>query len=365
MTVTYTLRNPITKNDILPIYIEPNDSELAKDWQIALHKELMRDSLLEKNYCWHGWPDSQRDLKYLCEQLNRHIVQINHGLKTKYELIDYVDWQTVMIPLTGIDQNGKRGGGVNHDVMNKIHNHFEHLQGTVGALSEHYKQADPSTKYSIRQLNNLCHEIESLCLSIRKKHYTPEWVRPSQITTFLNAKRYLLFNHHREGFVKNSYDRRFGHVYMHWAQIGKTLFEVFNDEKGADIDKTVCDAITHLEYYSGEFDIEWGRDIVYSDGYPWHKTKMDNFNQWLERNGFDPKDPNLSLGYLEIGKVDLRRSFGTEDPCTIWDMMSEKLDIYSIECYGTTATYDYNWTDTDYEQQQINHLMPGYLSNVR
>jgi hypothetical protein len=92
---------------------------------------------------------------------------------------------------------------------------------------------------------------------------------------------------------------------------------------------------------------------------------MDSFNQWLERNGFDPKDPNLSLGYLEIGKVDLKRSFGTEDPSVIWEMMGKRLDIYSIECLGSTATYDYNWADEDYEQQQINYLMPGYLSNVR
>ena len=365
MTITYTLRNPITKNDILPIYIELNDNELARDWQSALHKEVKKSSLLEKNYCWHGWPNTQRNLQYLCDNLNKHILQINTGLKLSYEHIETIDCQTVMHPLTGIDEPGKRGGGVNHNIMNKIHNHFEHLQGTVGNMSEWYKTADPKTKYSIRQLNNICHEIESLCLSIRKQFYTPEWVRPSQITTFLNATRYHLFDHHREGFVKNSYDRRFGHVYMHWAQIGKTLFEVFNDENGADIDSAMCDAITHLEYYSGEFDIEWGRDIVYADDYSWHKTKMDNFTQWLERNGFDPKDPNLSLGYLEIGKVDLKRSFGTEDHAVIWEMMGKRLDIYSIECLGSTATYDYNWTDKDYEQQQINYLMPGYLSNVR
>ena len=152
---------------------------------------------------------------------------------------------------------------------------------------------------------------------------------------------------------------------MHWAQIGKTLYEVFRDEKGADIDQAVCDAITHLEYYSGEFDIEWGRDVVYGNAHPWHTKEMDNFYEWLERNGFNSQDPNLSLGYLEIGKVDLKKSFGTDDPFAIWQMMSSRLDIYSIECMGVTATYDYNWADDDYEQRQINYLMPGYQSNVR
>jgi hypothetical protein len=350
---------------MLPIYIEPNLSELATDWQVALSRELAKNSPLEKNYCWHGWPDTQRDLKYLCGELNKHIVQINYDQNINYEFIDYVEWQTVMLPFTGIDEDGKRGGEVNHEVMNKIHNHFEHLQGTVNNLSEYYKKASVPTKYSIRQLNNLCHEIETLCLSLRKKFYTPEWIRPSQITTFLNAQRYKLNAEHRKGFLTNGYDRKFGHVYMHWAQIGKTLYEVFRDEKGADIDKTVCDAITHLEYYSGEFDIEWGRDIVYNGPYPWHTKEINSFKAWLVRNGFNPADPNLSLGYLEIGKIDLKRSFGTTDVDSIWDLMSSRLDIYSIECMDQRAVYDYSWADNDYEQQQINFLMPGYMSHVR
>lgn len=364
MTVKITLRNPVTKDNHLLLYIEPNVSQLAQDWQVALQLELNKQSQLEKNYCWHGWPDTPRNLQYLCDHLNKHISQINNGLKLSYEHIQNVDWQTVMNPLTGIDEPGKRGGGVNHEVMNKVHNHFEHLQGTVGNMSDWYKTADPLTKYSIRQLNNVCHEIESLCLSLRKKFYTPEWVRPSQITTFLNAKRYVLGDNHRKEFAKNGYNRQFGYIYMHWAQIGKTLYEVYRDENAADIDKTVCDAITHLEYYSGEFDIEWGRDVVYGGKQPWHTKDIDNFNAWLSRNGFDLNDSTLSLGYLEIAHVDLKRSFGTEDPFKIWEMMSNCLDIYSIECLGTTAVYDYNWTDADYEQQQIDFLMPGYLSHV-
>jgi hypothetical protein len=66
----------------------------------------------------------------------------------------------------------------------------------------------------------------------------------------------------KQGFVTNGYDRQFGHVYMHWAQIGKTLFEVWRDEGAPDLTDTVCKAINSLEYYSGEFDIEWGKDVT-------------------------------------------------------------------------------------------------------
>jgi len=349
--ITMTLRNPLNKRDLLPVYIIPSDIELAVDWQVALSKELEKNSPLEKNFCWHGWSDTPRNIEYLCEHLNRHIKRINDNL-LGYEKIDYVDEDEVFVDLK-----------INHDVMNKVHNHFEHLQGTVNNLSPFYKEAEPEVKYSIRQLNNICHEIENLCLSLRKKATAPDWQRPSQITTFLNARRYKLSDVHRQGFLTNGYDRKFGHVYMHWAQIGKTLYEVFRDENGADIDQTMCDAITHLEYYSGEFDIEWGQDVL-NGMHPWHTKEMKAFNEWLIRNKFDVNDPKLSLGYLEIGKVDLMRSFGTTDRKTIWDMMSSRLDIYSIECLGKTASYDYNWNDEDHEQRQIEFLMPGYKSHV-
>jgi hypothetical protein len=200
-------------------------------------------------------------------------------------------------------------------------------------------------------------------LSLKKKHYEPEWIRPSQITTFLNTNRYNLTDEHRNGFLTNGYDRKFGHVYMHWTQIGKTLMEVFRDEGAPVLDQATCDAITHLQYYSGEFDIEWGRDVCYGK-HDWHTKEVDEFNSWLMREGFDPKDTSLSLGYLEIGKIDFEMSFGTTDITEIWNIMGNYLDIYSLEADGEHAIYDYSWSDEDHEQRQINYLMPGYNSHV-
>jgi hypothetical protein len=354
MTVIMTLRNPLSKSDYLQVYIEPNLIELSHDWQAALKKEIDNKSYLEKNFVWHGWPDSLRDLNYLCDQLNRHIQIINQS-NINYHIDLNVTPESVEV---------NNHNGVNHDIMNVIHNHFEILQGTVDNLSSYYYKADIQTKYSIRQLNNICHEIESLCLSLRKKYHQPYWMKPSQVTTFLNAKRYRLNKEHRKGFVTNKFNRRFGHVYMHWSQIGKTLYEVYRDEKGADIDKTVCDAITHLSYYSGNFNIEWGRDTVYGNDHPYHTKEMDSFNDWLRRNNFDVDDASLSLGYLELAKVNLKKSFGTEDVESIWKMISERLDIYSIECLGSIAYYDYTCMDSTYEQQQIDFLTPGYLTHV-
>jgi hypothetical protein len=258
------------------------------------------------------------------------------------------------------------------DIMNRVHNHFERLQGTVWNLSPYYQTADDKTKYAIRQLNNLCHEIENLVLSQRKQISDPDWIRPNQITTWLEAPRLDLTDEHRKLFIENKYDRKFGTAYMHWTQIGKTLFEVWRDESAPDItvgnDPTdisvgackTCEAITALKFYSGEFDVEWGKSVGQGGETPWHDVEQEEFHAWLIKNNIDNTNPKLSLGYLPLGQVQLLESFGTTDEQTIWNILEQHLDIYCIEVDGIQCKYDYVWSDPDYEQMQIDVLKPGY-----
>lgn len=379
--VTVTLRNPLDHTDLLEYYIVPNDSQLAQDWVTALSKLLQTGNLIEKNFCFLGFPKTARTIEYLCNELNHAVETINNFDFTQHNLENYIieEWfhpNTVRFPETYAiertvmsdqisDKMSSLGLQPKHAILNQLHNHFEHLQGTVNHLSEYYRVADYATKYAIRQLNILCHEIESLILSQRKEKVVPQWVRPSQITTFLHAERYPLLDQHRQGFITNGYDRRFAHVYMHWTQIGKTLFEVWRDEGAPNLSNTVCEAITHLEYYSGEFDVEWGKDVTLEMGYPWHNKEQQEFKDWLVAQGLDPTDPKLSLGYLALGHVDLLASFGTTDAQEIWDKLSNYLDIYSISINGITNIFDYCWTDSDYKQKQIDMMRPGYDHSSR
>jgi len=336
--------------------IVPTDTAIARDWMLALEQDVLQKSLhLEKNYCFHGFPYTQRDLQYLCDTLNRHIYTINTSdigyiIEDWYspDVVRYSDSYTIGdTPCLGLR--------VKHEAMNRLHNHFEVLQGTVEHPSEYAHSMTPAVTYAVRQLNNICHEIESLCLSQRKVVQAPEWVRPSQITTFLRCPRHTLTQEHRTGFSDNGYDRTLGGVYMHWCQIGKTLMEVFRDEGAPELTDTVCEAITHLQYYSGEFDIEWGNDVTFK-GSPWHQSQVIMFNNWLVENNHNPFDLELSLGYLKLGDVDLINSFGTNNAQDIWQQMGDFLDIYRIECGNTSVTYDYHWSDTDYERRQIENL---------
>ena len=364
--IEIVLRNPSNKNDTLSYFIDVEDTDFNRRWLALLKNNLKNNAHLEKNYCWLGWADSPRDADYLCRQINNAIWQINRfnsanhwavaGLKP-YKIDDY--FSPELIIQTGDVGVDKPGLKLNHDPMNRLHRYFEDLQGETWNISPYYKLADYETKWAIRQLNDLCHELESWVLSNRKKTQAPEWQRPSQITTFLNAPRQDLQDEDYELFLKTRYDREFGGVYLHWAQVGKTQFEVFRDEHGADIDAATCSAINSLKFYSGEFDVEWGRDINESN-HEWHCKEQTEFREWLKRNGFEWNDPKLSLGHIKLGQINLEKSFGTQDFFEIIKQLSAHLDIYQIKTGDVAGTFDYVWSDDNYKQMQIDFLRPGY-----
>lgn len=364
--IEIVLRNPNDLSDTLSYYIDVEDTDFNCRWLDLLKKNLKNKAHLEKNYCWLGWADSPRDADYLCRQINQAIFDINRfnssnywavaGLEP-YHIDDYFSPELIIQPgEVGFDKPGLK---LNHEPMNRLHRYFEDLQGETWNISKYYKLADYETKWAIRQLNDLCHELESWVLSNRKKIQSPEWQRPSQITTFLNAPRQNLRDEDYELFLDNRYDRELGGVYLHWAQVGKTQFEVFRDEHGQDIDEATCSAINSLKFYSGEFDVEWGRDIN-EKNHEWHRKEQQQFREWLGRNGFDWEDPKLSLGYIKLGQVNLKKSFGNTDFFDIIKRVSKHLDIYQIKVDDVMDTYDYVWSDDNYKQMQIDFLRPGY-----
>ena len=374
--IKVTLRNPLQQHKTLDYFIQPRDNQLAKDWIVALKQLLSNGLMLEKNFCFLGFPGNARDVDFICNELNEAVDIINRfnfthtwqnaGLEP-YFIEEWFSNESVMYPeeylvfdkLGGDDKNNP-GMQIKHGLMNRLHNHFEVLQGTVESLSSYYRTANIETKYAIRQLNTLCHELENLILAKRKKKTMPEWVRPSQITTWLSAPRYLLTDQHRQLFLENGYDRCFGTVYMHWTQIGKTYFEVWRDEGAPELNETICDAITELKYYSGEFDIEWGQDIKLYNGQSWWDEFIGKYYDWLLSQGVDVTDAKNSLGYLPIGDVLLEKSFGTTDMFEIHNLLEQYLDIYAIEVDGIRAEYPEVWTDNDYKQKQMIRLQSGY-----
>ena len=354
-------------------YFQIYDTPLGHRWLEALKDNLRQKRILEKNFCFLGFADSKRNLKYLVDELNRNIATINsfefdpHYQKIHPFSVDDFQYSSKLPIGKAIDGDESKTPGkrLKHEACNNLHRFFEELQGTAWKISEYYKQADHKTKYAIRQLNNLCHEIESWVNSDRKNSFEPEWMRPSQVTTFLNAPRYDLHDEDFELFKQNRYDRELGGVYLHWSQVGKTLFEVFRDEHAPKMTDALCSEINHQKYYSGEFDVEWGQTIT-EEKHDFKKEEMDEYRAWLKENNYDWNDPRLSLGYIKIGQIDIQRTFGTNASIQdIHQTMNNNLNITSIKTITgptTECEYPYALDSEDWKQIQIKGLRQGYES---
>jgi hypothetical protein len=331
-------------NNVLTVYIDVADNSLSRKWLTALNDIIGNNLHLEKNYCWLGWTESTRNAKFLCTQINRSIQAINSSA-LDYRIADFFSPANVI----------QRDLDINHAKMNQLHRYFEDLQGTAGAMSSHYTQADDDTRWHIRQLNLLCHELESLVLSMRKAVQAPEWRRPSQLMCWLQAPRFELEAEDYDLFGIDTINRSMGGVYVGVNKaVGKHHWEVFQDEgRDSRVGELVTSGLRSQTQAAGDFDIEWARD---PGAYHWQQTKLAEFREWLARNGFNPDEPSLTIGHPQVGQVDLARSFGTQDYQAIWAQIAQHLDVYSIRTSTATAIYNYSWSDPDYVEQQIRSM---------
>ena len=328
--------------DNLTLYIDVADNSLSRKWLTALNDIIRNNLHLEKNYCWLGWTESERTAEYIIGQINASITAINSA-NLGYTIDD----------LFTVEDTIQDDLGVDHERMNWLHRYFEDLQGHSGHMSPYWTKADAATRWHIRQLNLLCHEYESLVLSMRKVMQAPEWRRPSQLMCWLNAPRFILDTEDYKLFGVDTINRQIGGVYVGVNKaVGKAHWEVFNDE-GRSVDELTTTSLRNQTEAAGDFDIEWGRD---PSAYHWQIKKLADFRAWLTNNGFDPEDQSLTIGHPKVAQVNLTKSFGTLDYNQIWQQIAARLDVYKIRTSDTRATYEYRWSDRDYAEQQIRRL---------
>ena len=177
----------------------------------------------------------------------------------------------------------------------------------------------------------------------------------SQLLCWLNAPRFELDTTDYDLFGIETINRSLGGVYVGVNKaVGKHHWEVFNDEgRDSRISELVTTALRNQTQAAGDFDIEWAQD---PGAFDWQKQKLSEFREWLTRNGFDPDDKSLTIGHPRVAQVDLQKSFGTEDYKAIWAKIAQHLDVYKIRTSSVEATYNYNWSDPDYIEQQVRAL---------
>lgn len=344
------------QDDLLTIYVDVFDNSLSRKWLSALDCLLGNQAHLEKNYCFLGFANHQRDGRYLLAAINTSIHAINQA-DLGYQIDDNFSWADTIIDHPVIDYRGvqRHSRNINREKFNNLHRYFEDLQGRSGDLSPYYIKADARCRWHIRQLNLLCHEFESWALSYRKQTESPDWQRPSQLMCWLQSPRFTLEEQDLDLFGVETINRPTGGVFVGVNKsVGKHHWEVYMDEgRDSRVDELTTSALISQTQASGDFDIEWAQDPT---GYEWQRSRLDEFRQWLRSNGFDPDDKKLTIGHPQVGQVDLLRSFGSGDFRKIWQKLDNYLDVYSIRSSTHEVFYNYRWNDPDYADQQIDVL---------
>jgi hypothetical protein len=352
--IEIVLRDRVAQN-FLTVFIDVYDNSLSRKWLSSLNHLLANNYHLEKNYCFFGFVEHERNGIYMLEQINHSINAINLA-NIGYRIDDYFCMENVM---TDDPVDGRTvGRNIIHDKFNQLHRYFEDLQGVSGNIPAVFYRADSATKWHIRQLNLLCHEFESWALSYRKQIEAPEWQRPSQLMCWLNAPRFILDHADYELFGIETINRPLGGVFVGVNKaVGKHHWEVFQDEgRDSRISELVTTTMRSQTEAAGDFDIEWAND---PGRYEWQKIRLQEFKEWLTVNGFDPEDKTLTIGHPQIGQVDLSASFGSNNYQDIWASLNTHLDVYKVKTGDAGALYDYCWSDKDFIQRQIAIIEKG------
>lgn len=334
-----TFRNTQT-GQTQPLDYKIQDFFTAQKWARCMHYDYMLHEavVVEKNYMLQQWEYDEsnpnaRSIPVLCSEMNRYIAVINEyfngssSRRVDYHITQHFD------PAT-LDQQ----------ILNEIHHHFELLIGQVWSISEYYKLADSATCFAIRQLNNLCHEMEYLRRpSLATQMGTKNPWHSGIYFPFIPTIRYK--------FVECDYDHftqllDYGDLILHYAQLGKTPMEAYaaRDEEVFD------DNITGLRYLSGEFDVMFKREVPkYIEQAKIDRDNVDAFN-WIRARGQDPLSKFTGIGFIPVAKIDRSKW----ENMTVEQIQLELFkydDIFKIELFDLDGnlveglTLDYTWRD--------------------
>lgn len=315
--------------DTLELTFNIRNKDISQKWARYCHYDFLNSNLiLEKNYMLHNWQYRQsnleRSIPILCHELNRHIANINNffdgssDLKPKYHIPLHFDHNT-------LDQ----------DILNDIHHHFELLVGQVWNPSEYLHLADDLVNESIRALNNICHEIESL------RH-----IKNTSSCIIFSVPNIPTYKFSEQDFDEFTRIQRFGNIILFYAQLGKTPIEAYRDEED---DKIGDENISGNRYNSGQFIITLPHmDIKDADQLRAIEKVKPSFDAWLRSKGQDPDSKFTGVGHIVLADFDRTKYSGLKAE-EILDILYDYDDVLSIELTDINnncikkQTFEYTW----------------------
>lgn len=236
-------------------------------WLKLLYQSLKEDLPIFARFT--GFDNSPKDLAYLSRKMNEAIEIIN--FEGHYPEI-----------------KERADGTFSQEFANVMHHHFELLHGDAKNPSPYYKKSSPMGRCAIALINYCVHDMEALS---RVVDY-PESARAVifEVINVKSRKQYHLPASMEKDF---SLDISFGDICLHYGLVGKTWWEVFLDED----EEIFEEGIRPLDVIGPEFDIHFLPQKL-------SPKIVKKFYSFLKKQGLDPKDPSLRLGFYRIAELE-------------------------------------------------------------
>ena len=307
------------------IVFNVEDKKISKLWRKANIENFLSDTepyrnsekLLNKKFLFKGLTKNiledefpKRNLEIMCDEMNLCIGIIN-------EYLNPLGYSHIDLNFT----KDKIIGDDGRDLLNQIHHHFEVLTGQVWSPSEWLVKIIPDNYNSIRGLaikivwavldiNHICHEIEAALDNLLTPGapggtsnfiglgYSIQTHRGDQNN--IHSKTYEMGIEHYEEYEKTL---DWGTIFPYYSQRGKTPLEAFHDGDNYIDDNN----ITAERFINGETNISFRGLDKFSES---PENTLDQiyeetgFYDWLRKNGKDPNDPTLAIGYCKMAEID-------------------------------------------------------------
>jgi hypothetical protein len=219
-----------------------------------------------------------------------------HAIDHINQQIDIINQHQLIIDRRITDVNDQ-------DTLNYLHHVFENYHGLLDQQHhEFWQQAPEPVRQALARLNTAVHR----CESVSRNH-----ARRAVITYYGLPKKHSLVDHDYDLIER---DWKFGTVHLCYVEIGKTLFDLSQDD-----DQYISDeAFKPWNHYSADFVIQFNHSGPDSTQ---HKENLmwryyDQHRDFFQSRGFDRQHPALKMGVFPVADL-----ITDQDP----DMIVERL----------------------------------------
>ena len=256
------------------------------------HDAMTLDFALRPNNLAQRWVKKVRAaqrLKYPIDQPDRFYgfgtldEDTQHAIDHINQQIDIINQHQLIIDRRITDVNDQ-------DTLNYLHHVFENYHGLLDQQHhEFWQQAPESVRQALARLNTAVHR----CESVSRNH-----ARRAVITYYGLPKKHSLVDHDYDLIER---DWKFGTVHLCYVEIGKTLFDLSQDD-----DQYISDeAFKPWNHYSADFVIQFNDSdpdsMQHKENLMWRY--YDQHRDFFQSRGFDRQHPALKMGIFPVADL--------------------------------------------------------------